>query len=360
VRTFHQVIVGAGPGDAITQMALEIRKDFRALGTSEIFARFIDPAMAEEVSSLNNLPSGRPSDVIIYHASFGDPEVTKALLRRPERLVLVYHNITPSTYFIRHEPHFAAGLEWGRHELSLLRDRTALAAAVSHFNANELRTLGFEDVHVVTAGLRPARLTAVAPSSSTLATLNEVIGDRPFVLNVSQQLPHKRQHVLIQALHLLQSVHGADFGLVLAGAERSATYCRALRRLAVSLRVRNIWFAGRLSDAGLATLYRSANSFASASTHEGLGIPPLEAMSFGLPTVVCDAAATAETVAGASLLLPVDAGPLLFAEAVLAANEDEGLRSTMICAGLERVATLTSAIGSNELARLLDSAGLAR
>ena len=60
--------------------------------------------------------------------------------------------------------------------------------------------------------------------------------------------------------------------------------------------------------------------FASASVHEGLGIPPLEAMAFGVPAIVRDAGATVETVAGGALVLPFGAGPLMFAEAILAAH----------------------------------------
>ena len=357
MRPFHQVIVGAGAGDAITQMALEIRHDLRSIGSSEIFARFIDPEMASEVSPLNDLPSGRPNDVIIYHSSYGDPEVTRALLRRPGRLILLYHNLTPSEHFVHHDPAFAAGLEWGRHELLLLRDRTVLATADSKFNADELTDLGFRDVHVIAAGLRPRRLASVTPSADTVATIREQVGV-PYVLNVSQLLPHKCQHVLIQALHVVQSVHGEEIGLVLVGPPRSASYGRGLVELARRLRVRHLWFAHRQSDAALSTIYRSARVFASASVHEGLGIPPLEAMSFGVPTIVRDAGATAETVAGGALVLPNDAGPLMFTEAILAAHQDERLRSSMICAGLERIDELTASDNSSGLVELLEAAGL--
>ncbi len=357
MSAFHQIIVGAGPGDAITQMALEIRTQLRELGKSEIFARFIDPAMVDRVRPLSDLPSGRPRDVVVYHASYGDPEVTRALLRRPERLVLVYHNVTPSEHFIAHDPAFAAGLEWGRHELSMLRDRVVLATADSRFNADELTDLGFDDVHVIAAGLHPRRLAAVTPSVNTVATLRKEV-DVPFVLNVSQLLPHKCQHVLIQALHVVQTVHGVELGLVLVGPPRSTSYSRGLVELGRRLRVRHLWFAHRQSDAALATIYRSARLFASASVHEGFGIPPLEAMSFGVPTIVRDAGATAETVAGGSLVLPNDAGPLMFAEAILAAHGDEALRSSLICSGLERVAALSDTDGDDGFVGVLESAGL--
>ena len=355
----HQILVGAGPGDAITQMALEIREELARHGPGDIFARFVEPVMADEVHTLDRLPAGRPRDVIIYHSSFGDPEVTRALLRRPERLVLVYHNITPSSFFVDHEPAFAAGLEWGRHELALLRGRVDVAVADSTLNANELTSMGFDDVHVIPAGVDPRRLTSISPSLGTLDDLDATVPDH-FVLNVSQLLPHKSQHVLIQALHILQTIHAMELGLVLVGAVRSRAYGRGLEELGRRLRVRHLWFAGRRSDAALATMYRRATVFASASMHEGLGIPPLEAMAFGVPSIVRDAGAVAETVGAGALLLPEDAGPVLFAEAILRVVEDETLRSTLIDRGASRLDELAGTSGTETLVALLEQRVLTR
>ena len=357
MTSIHQILVGAGHGDAITQMALEIRNGLRAFGPSEIFARFVDPAVADDVSGLHHLPVGRPSDILIYHSSFGDPEVTRTVLRRPEHLVLVYHNITPSRFFVDHDPAFAAGLEWGRHELELLRGRTAMAVADSRFNAEELAALGFADVRVIPAGVRPDRLLAIAPNTQTVVRLRSQV-TQPFVLGVSQLLPHKRQEVLIQALHILQWVHHLDLGLVLVGPTRIPAYERGLRELVRRLRVRNVWLAGSQSDSALATLYRSARMFASASMHEGLGIPPLEAMAFGVPAIVRDAGATADTVGSGALVLPFDSGPLIFAEAMRAVHEDDHLRSTLICGGLDRLAELATEAEQCSLIDLLQSSGL--
>jgi len=352
-------MVGAGPGDAITQMALDIQAELGRRGSSDIFARFIDPSMAAEVRALDHLPAGRPSDVIVYHSSFGHPEITRTLLRRPEQLVLVYHNITPSAFFVEHDPAFAAGLEWGRHELTLLRDRVSLTVADSDFNANELTAIGFHDVHTIPAGLLPRRLTATVPSSSTLRDLDDTV-TRPFVLNVSQLLPHKRQHVLIQATHVLQTIHAIDIGLVLVGTSRSPVYTLALHELTRRLRVRHVWFAGRQPDAGLATIYRRASVFASASMHEGLGIPPLEAMAFNVPAVVRDAAAVSETVGSGALVLPNDAGPLLFAEAIRRVIDDEALRSKLITRGASRLDELLATGGTDGLISLIEQQVLPR
>ena len=358
MSSYHQVVVGAAPGDAITRMALDIRTRLMQGGDSEVFAAHIVPSIRGEVRAIETLPAGRPRDVLIYHASFGDPVVTKILLRRPEKLVLVFHNITPSEFFVDSEPSFAAGLEWGRRELSLLRDRTVLSVADSEFNANELRELGYRNVVTIPAGARPDRLTSVAPSFEMIQCLQDAT-HHPYVLGVSQLIPHKCQHVLIQACHILQSVHGLNIGLVLVGsALGSQTYRRALSELVRRLRVQHVLFAGRISDSELATVYRSASVLVSASMHEGLGLPPLEAMAFGVPTIVRDAGATAETVGNGALVLPNEAGPLLFAEAICRVRDDGEFRSMLMSAGAARVTDFSATNSAEVFAALIKKIGI--
>jgi glycosyltransferase involved in cell wall biosynthesis len=49
-----------------------------------------------------------------------------------------------------------------------------------------------------------------------------------------------------------------------------------------------IVFTGFVSDSSLAALYRGAFAFATASLHEGFGLPGVEAMQFGLPVLASD------------------------------------------------------------------------
>ena len=174
------------------------------------------------------------------------------------------------------------------------------------------------------------------------------------MLGVSQLLPHKRQETLIQAVHLLQWCHGLDIGLVLVGAGRSPAYEQCLRDLVRGLRVESTWLAGRQSDRGLATIYRRASVFANPSEHEGLGIPPLEAMAFAVPTIVRDAGASAETVGDGALVLPDDAGPALFAEAIHRLVVDADLRGRLVAAGSRRIGELNGRAEGGALAGLIE------
>src|SRR4051794_5996834 len=112
---FHQILVSASAGDAVTNTALEFQQVLRAVGSSGLFARFVDPRLDGRVFPLSVYDGcGDPDDVLIYHASIGQPEVADFLVNRPERLVLVYHNITPSRYFAEFDSRFAHLLDAGK------------------------------------------------------------------------------------------------------------------------------------------------------------------------------------------------------------------------------------------------------
>lgn len=345
----HQVLVGAAPGDAITEMARQLRAGLESLGPSEIFAFGIDAGTDPRIRPLHELPVPDPSTPIVYHASYGRPEVTEVLATRGQPIVLIHHNVTPTKYFIDHDPRFAAGLEWARVELAHLRDRVVLAVAVSDYNRADLHALGFDDVSVVPAGIDPFRLLR-EPSSAAFGTAIDAHVGGDYVLCVSQLLPHKRQEIVIGAMHLVQHVHGLDLGLLLVGAERMPRLAVALRRHAERLRVRNCWIAGHVTDRQLATAYRGASMLVSASEHEGVGIPPLEAMAFGVPVIARAVGGVPEAVADGGLLLPADAGPELFAEAIARVHTDAGARRALLVAGQRRAAQLS---GPDSVARVV-------
>ena len=103
------------------------------------------------------------------------------------------------------------------------------------------------------------------------------------------------------------------------------------------LRVPGCLFYGQITDAELAAVYRRADLFVTASMHEGLCIPILEAMAAGVPVVGRAVGALPDTVGDAGLLLPADAGPEMFAEAVGELLDDQGLRSRMAFRGRQRL-----------------------
>lgn len=180
--------------------------------------------------------------------------------------------------------------------------------------------------------LDPERLAVVYPGVTRLLPLSErearAVARRlgvegPFILWVGVAEPKKNLATLLTAYERLG---GLPHRLVLAGprAQAYASHSRVLALLPVS-------------DAELGGLYRAADLFVFPSSHEGFGLPPLEAMAVGTPVVAARAGALPEVLGGAALLVdPRD--PAALARAMERALTDEGLAGRLRERGRRRAA----------------------
>jgi L-malate glycosyltransferase len=335
----HQVLVTATPGDAITNSALELRNLLRRVGPSQVFARYIHPDVAHEIQPLDDYDRIRSrysrDDLLLFHASIGEPHVFGFVCERPERLVLVYHNISPAEWFYPYDPAFAGLLEAGRQELAKLKDRTVLALADSQFNADELTALGYHDVRVARLIIDVDMLRNIEPDPQTVADLDSIEG--PALLFVGQLLPHKRPDLLLKAFHVLTTYLVPDATLLLVGANRLPGYAFSLEQFARELNLGRASFRGSLSLEAWAAHWRRADAFVTASEHEGFLVPLVEAMAFDVPAIARAHAAIPETMADAGVLLPPDDDPVLFAEATAEVLSDEALRHDLVERGRHRL-----------------------
>ncbi|PIB37139.1 hypothetical protein BFP72_17865 [Reichenbachiella sp. 5M10] len=97
-----------------------------------------------------------------------------------------------------------------------------------------------------------------------------------------------------------------------------------------------IELTGYLTDNELANLYKSAKLFIYPSLYEGFGIPPLEAMSFGCPTLVSDIGSLREVCSEASAYFnPYDEKDLLDKMELCLSNRE--IRTSLTEKGRERI-----------------------
>jgi glycosyltransferase involved in cell wall biosynthesis len=322
----HQVLVGATPHDAITNMARRIRGALRHLGPSEIYTAG-SVGRVPDIKALSSFPSAGESGVIVFHASFGSPEVFSFLLERPEPIVMVFHNLSPVEEFELSAPATAAMLLWGRREIELLRDRVALVVADSPENARELEALGYRDVIVVPAGVDGGRLGRIEPDPSAVATMR-TDATSPLLLFVGQIIAHKRIDVLLH-MQLLLHRYGVDSTLALVGPPTDGVLDWVIRQETHDLRIPRVMVLGSLGDDALAAVMSRADVFVTASEHEGLCLPAIEAMAMGIPVVGRRATALVDTVGDAGLLLDADAGPAEFAEAIVELDRNPRLATLL-------------------------------
>ena len=348
-----QIVITASPGDAITSMALTLRSILRKSVRSDVYALTVLPELEGNVLPLSRLGPDVPTSHLVYHSSFGEPEITSLLDNRKQPISMIFHNLTPYTYFEEHSARFATGLLWGEYEIDRLRGKWKNVIADSEFNAKYLRERGYQHVSVAPVGVTVDRLHSLKGDYQLERDLSEQFPNGYFVV-VAQQLPHKRIELAISTLSLLRHTFRHDIGLVVVGAERIRSYSAALRSFAERLRVENhLLFTGNVNDDSLASILRMSRCLLLTSDHEGLGIPPLEAMSLLVPVVGRHVGAVAETLRDGALILPSCSGPCAFAAAIHRLMRSKSMRELLIANGLSRIDEFKKEDRSEEVADLL-------
>jgi glycosyltransferase involved in cell wall biosynthesis len=140
---------------------------------------------------------------------------------------------------------------------------------------------------------------SLATSSSDPEPVLEGLGiSRPYILFVGTLEPRKNLVRLVRAYRRLAAT-GAPHALVLAGALGYRAQ-ELLREIALE-GPGSIIRTGPLEAVELDAVLRAAAVFAYPSLYEGFGLPPLEAMARGVPTVCSNASSLPEVTGDAAL-----------------------------------------------------------
>jgi len=170
--------------------------------------------------------------------------------------------------------------------------------------------------------IRPARPTSLKYLSPEF--------QQDFIFSFGNIKPHKDLPTLLAAFAEIAD-RCDTLSLLLVGKE-PPNYLQQHLDARYHNRVR---FTGPLSDEELVWLYLHAKAFAFPSLYEGFGLPPLEAMTFGCPTIVSDAASLPEVVGdGAVLVRSKDVQG--FAEAIHRILTDENFTDDLEDRGMQR------------------------
>jgi len=331
-----QLLPGFAGGDAISNYALQLQAILRGWGhDSAIYceSRHIGPTEEHLCRDCRLLPApGDPSDITIYHYSIASP-LTGLFRGLRGRRVLLYHNITPHTYFHGIHEEKAGALWKGREELKSLAGVPDLALGVSEFNPRELESLGFARTAVLPLILDRGRLSAEAD-----AGFIERFGDGATnILFVGRMAPNKRVEDLIKIFYCYRMTINPNSRLLLAGSLIGMDrYTSHLRSLISILDLPDVTFFNHVSDAEMHALYRTASAFLCMSEHEGFCIPLLEAMHFGVPVIAYAAAAIPETLAGTGVLVR-EKNPAAIAELIDRILGDAPLREAIVRRQLTRL-----------------------
>ncbi|HUP73233.1 MAG TPA: glycosyltransferase [Acidimicrobiales bacterium] len=212
------------------------------------------------------------------------------------------------------------------------------AAADSQFNADCLALHGYADmtIEVIPAGLEVGRFALIKPDPHTIQMLDRY-SDGPLLLFCGQSLAHKRIEQLVQMQHVLMHYSDLRSTLVIVGPPTNRAIADSFVAQARALSLDRFIALSQVSDAVLSAVYRRAHVFISASEHEGLCVPLLEAMACDVPIIAKRVGAIPETVNGAGILVSPQAGPIELAEAVIELSTNTLLRAELVLRGRKRV-----------------------
>ena len=211
-----------------------------------------------------------------------------------------------------------------------------------HFPADRIRVVypcsRFDNAE--STGLRPKAICDISAGS--------------YWLNVGTIEPRKNQYLLANSYARYLQKGGSPMPLVLAGGNGWLMdgFQKHLSELGV---VDHIIMTGYVSDEELIWLYRNCYANLYPTLFEGFGLPVLEGMQFGAPTIASQSTSIPEVAGDAALLLDPEDGDA-WAEAMFNLSHNPEIRTQLSATALEQAEKFSRKHGAASLLQLYEEA----
>lgn len=232
----------------------------------------------------------RPVDIL--HVQYTAPPLA------PCDTVVMIHDLS-----FEHLPETFKRRSWMQMRLTVRRTARSASHVVtdSEYSRQDiLRTYRLPPERVTTTPLAASSRFKPVNDRSVLEKYG-IAGD--YILAVGSIQPRKNIARLIRAYTLMLSQHRGDVPKLVVVGKNAWLFEETVRAAAVSSASEHIVFTGYVPENDLAALYTGALCFAYPSFFEGFGIPLLEAMRCGTPTITSDQTCFPEVVGDASLMI---------------------------------------------------------
>jgi len=342
----HQILPNIIKGDAIGNETLIIRDILRKWGNeSEIYAQSISSGIdAIPYKEYRKISSG--DNILIYHYSIGS-EITDFLEELPDRIIVLYHNMTPEKYFWGVNDYVAFLLHKGRKDLKKIATIAEFGIADSEFNRLEMEAAGF-------------RRTAVLPlllNFNKYAIRNEKIlkkYDDPWVniIFVGRIAPNKCQEDLIKIFYYYKSINPKSRLFIVGPYNGFEQYYQKLKQITAQLSLSDVIMTGAVSDEDLNAYYSLADIFLCMSEHEGFCVPLVESMFFNIPIIAYNSTAVPNTLGNSGILVN-EKNYCEIAELVHVILHDDELKKRILEAQKQRLHRFERGRGEEKLRELL-------
>jgi glycosyltransferase involved in cell wall biosynthesis len=231
-------------------------------------------------------------------------------VRSRARIVVTIHDMT---FFLYPKYHLRSKIIYFRFFIKQLARRADAVIAVSESTKRDfVRLMGAspKKVTVIPLGRPPAEDRSLAQSTNPEEVFAKFGIRRPYLLYVGTMEPRKNIQRLIRTFGCLYN-HWPQGQLVIAGT-KGWDYKPIFESVCKLRLQQRVAFLGYISDIEKYCLMTHAVGFVYPSLYEGFGLPVLEAMSLGTPTLTSNRSSLPEVARQAALLInPEDETQLL-------------------------------------------------
>lgn len=283
-------------------------------------------SLRPDVIHVSSMLEGRHGEVVTGIGALTAPIVTTATL----------YDLIP---LLNTETYFAQNPAFERHYREMVAHlaRADGWLAISESAAREAQAaLGLDPEYVVNVSAASDsifRRMAISPESED--AMRRRFGlTKPFVMYSGGADDRKNLHRLVRAYALLPLGLRSSHQLALVGPMPELELSKRTARTA-GLAAGEVVFTGFVDDADLVQLYNLCQLFVLPSTHEGFGLPALEAMACGAPVIGSHTTSIPEVIGWHEALFdPFD--PAAIAAKIKQGLTDGGFRTELIHRGGER------------------------
>lgn len=332
----YQVLPFFAYGDAIGNDTIALHNIIQEVGyhTHIYTENVIGPVPKEICSNISELKEVADDDVIIYHLSTGS-EMNYQVATFNCRLIVIYHNITPSEYFNGYSRALYRSCKQGKDAVNFLKDKVDYVLADSEYNKKELQEMGYQcDIDVLPI-LIPYEDYDKKPNKAILEKYQD---GRTNIIFTGRIAPNKKQEDVIAAFSLYKKYYNSDARLFLVGSYSGTTqYYEHLKQYVKELGVEDVVFTGHIPFDEILAYYHVADCFLCMSEHEGFCVPLVEAMYFNIPIIAYDSSAIGYTLGNSGWLLK-EKEPAVVAGVMNRVLIDEDVRNAILSEQRKRLA----------------------
>ncbi len=300
-------------------------------------------------------------DIVLVTSLFqglGDNSVISIGAHRPNLITaVIHHDLIPLVYPEHYlaDPTVAA---WYYERLDHLRRADLILANSESTRLEIIDYLGLEAAQTVSVphAMNSDFFGVTSLSDEAESRLRQRYGlDRPFVMYTGANDARKNNEGLIGAFAKLDKNLRKKYQLVVVCSLSSQDQAR-LKNLAArrGLEPGEVIFTDFVSDDDLLALYNLCQLFVFPSWHEGFGLPVLEAMACGAPTLASNCSSLPEVIGWDEALFdPRDERDI--ARAIEHALTNEGFRQKLKTHGLRQAAKFSWDVSAQRALRAMES-----